>query len=1092
MCREVRFAHGGHVFGAACGSSIAIYNTYSFERTHVLTGHQHSITSLAWSSDDKQLLSAGMDGAVHEWDLHTGQRRWEDEAESARKGVQYSCAIFAPPHDAPRHEQAEGMGQAEAEAEAGAEAGGGGGGGGEGRALACGNDRVIRSLQHGSTREQRLTSGEEGEVVTQLALSTPAEGSGGQSYLYCALSSGNIRVLPYPLPPEHAREREAKVLELRVHQGAITGLCVSGDGAFVLSCSQDASVYVTRTHSSATDLAGSGGADFGETAGLSLAGASSAQGRLTMLREGFDVGLVVRTQMMEYEEEMEELVKQKQALESDFVLRRRQEQAECERKLQNMQSSLSQSLKACASETKRERALKLELAEGLKREQGMAEAKHAAAVQQLHAEYERKLTAGEHTARDLRDRLQQGKEKLERACNELEGRRRLEGEELREQMGAMKEEQDSVLVRTGDDQLMMKMAFDEHLRQMEDEYEREVGLLQEEQTQERAELKDATLMMKQKNSIMQKKQRDMEQRLSGLASEMEVRQLELKESKKELQETNKANSLLRADVSSRESKLLHKETLVQELKNKIRELEKLKFVQDYQLRAMKAEIEPRDLELERMREMQAKVDSELEDDRRNKDVQEQRFTAQALKMKGLQNEVLKQRDRIKQQERFRMLFSQDLSRIVTSLDPSEWQQPVHALYRKYAEKQAQQGTNPSAQPAAKAKGKGADADAIESVLETQAREWGRQRDFSERRLRQWKHKEEVTSDKARYINNRRVAENSALLRECNELRVLNGELKSRVKKLSIALADATRQRHGDALGGGDSTASAGGRSHGRGPRHSYGGARTRGHGHGHGGMAMADMSDMDYMEHEQGGMHAGSSALSQGGRGQSAKGQRPSTASSVASSRTQASSVFTYASHSRAPSATPGQRTLHAKGAHGGGGGGAEGDAGAEDERARMHAHASQFEAGRDELANPGAGYDLPQASTGKPRRAGSAGGDSDSAVPRRGSAQRPISGERRAGGGAGMRGAHAVRKGRPLSAAAVLIPATAEQGLGVPRKGGAAGQQGARAQGGQAGTGFAMAGKPNLKPGLGQAKLRPASAEASLPASLHTSQPTR
>ena len=41
--------------------------------------------------------------------------------------------------------------------------------------------------------------------------------------------------------------------------------------------------------------------------------------------------------------------------------------------------------------------------------------------------------------------------------------------------------QDGHLVRMGDDQLMMKMAFDEHLRQMEDEYEREVGLLQEEQ-----------------------------------------------------------------------------------------------------------------------------------------------------------------------------------------------------------------------------------------------------------------------------------------------------------------------------------------------------------------------------------------------------------------------------------------------------------------------------------------------------------------------------------------------------------------------------------------------------------------------------------
>ena len=41
--------------------------------------------------------------------------------------------------------------------------------------------------------------------------------------------------------------------------------------------------------------------------------------------------------------------------------------------------------------------------------------------------------------------------------------------------------------------------------------------------------------------------------------------------------------------STEVEKLAHKEAVVTELKNKIRDLEKLKFVQDYQLRAMRAE-----------------------------------------------------------------------------------------------------------------------------------------------------------------------------------------------------------------------------------------------------------------------------------------------------------------------------------------------------------------------------------------------------------------------------------------------------------------------------------------------------------------------
>ena len=69
-----------------------------------------------------------------------------------------------------------------------------------------------------------------------------------------------------------------------------------------------------------------------------------------------------------------------------------------------------------------------------------------------------------------------------------------------------------------------------------------------------------------------------------------------------------------------------------------------------------------------------------------------------------ENELKRLKATLTQKDRFVALFSQDLERIVHSLDPSEWQQPVHALFRKYVEKQSG----------------GSDAiDAIESALETQ-------------------------------------------------------------------------------------------------------------------------------------------------------------------------------------------------------------------------------------------------------------------------------------------------------------------------------------------------------------------------------------
>ena len=61
------------------------------------------------------------------------------------------------------------------------------------------------------------------------------------------------------------------------------------------------------------------------------------------------------------------------------------------------------------------------------------------------------------------------------------------------------------------------------------------------------------------------------------------------------------------DMQDREAKLADKEKRIVELKNDIRGLEKLKFLQDHQMMAMKEEIEPLTQELSRMRDHQVRA-----------------------------------------------------------------------------------------------------------------------------------------------------------------------------------------------------------------------------------------------------------------------------------------------------------------------------------------------------------------------------------------------------------------------------------------------------------------------------------------------------
>ncbi|OQS07328.1 WD repeat-containing protein 65-like [Thraustotheca clavata] len=88
-CRECQFSTGGHLFAAVNGNTIQVFSMNTCDLIANLRGHNGKVRSLYWNYDDSGLISAGMDGAVYQWDLDEAKR----DGEFVQKGVPYFAAV---------------------------------------------------------------------------------------------------------------------------------------------------------------------------------------------------------------------------------------------------------------------------------------------------------------------------------------------------------------------------------------------------------------------------------------------------------------------------------------------------------------------------------------------------------------------------------------------------------------------------------------------------------------------------------------------------------------------------------------------------------------------------------------------------------------------------------------------------------------------------------------------------------------------------------------------------------------------------------------------------------------------------------------
>lgn len=88
-CQEAVFSTKGHLLAVSYDTTIAIVSVFTFDILQTLIGHNGLILSLSWCFDDFHLVSAGVDGAIYEWDINTGKRT----NEVVQKGIQYRGVV---------------------------------------------------------------------------------------------------------------------------------------------------------------------------------------------------------------------------------------------------------------------------------------------------------------------------------------------------------------------------------------------------------------------------------------------------------------------------------------------------------------------------------------------------------------------------------------------------------------------------------------------------------------------------------------------------------------------------------------------------------------------------------------------------------------------------------------------------------------------------------------------------------------------------------------------------------------------------------------------------------------------------------------
>uniref|UniRef100_A0A7S0YIJ8 Cilia- and flagella-associated protein 57 n=1 Tax=Polytomella parva TaxID=51329 RepID=A0A7S0YIJ8_9CHLO len=580
---------------------------------------------------------------------------------------------------------------------------------------ATGSDKRIKEYEDSLGTGTQITKEiDAGTNLTQMVLLS------GAKALFGATEGGCIRTYKYPLSGEFQ--------EFKSHNASISRLKNTWDESLLISASEDGSIFVWDVRDRDAKAA-----------------AKREQERIEFAVEV----LVTRSELDEKKARMTELEQQvaELTMQTEYQLRLKdlhlQERIkELTDKYTAEQESDRQKFDALLNE---KNDMEMEYEEKLK----AAEERSQVQLATLDAQYQAKIMAEV----ERYQALLQEKELLNERWDEqnsllVESHERVIAE-LTEDYEAKLAEEALRIEALQAEKAELEREFEEIKRQLEEDADREI-----EETKEKYETKlqgerDSSLRLKGENGIMRKK-------FNALQKDIEAQKEEIKqlfEQKKEFYATiaslEKDIGSLKREIRERDETIGDKERRIYDLKKKNQELEKFKFVLDYKIKELKKQIEPREAEISDMKEQIKEMDGELERYHRTNAGLDLTIGSLRQKQAGLASEVLSQRTSKQDATNMLVRLQGDIAEVAAFIqEPQALKEKVKALYQKYSGEACLKREE--------------DGDV--------GREGARQREYLEKTVDSLKRKLAKDSELHRTDNLRIMQENTALIKEINELR----------------------------------------------------------------------------------------------------------------------------------------------------------------------------------------------------------------------------------------------------------------------------------------------------------------------------------
>ncbi|CEM35943.1 unnamed protein product [Vitrella brassicaformis CCMP3155] len=733
-CRECRFSNGGQYFAAANSNTIQVYKTYTCDIVANLRGHNSKVRSICWTADDMSIVSAGMDGAVYEYNIAQEGRRVSDWVQ---KGTSFSCVIVYTDPSA--------VGTPGTTTSANT-------------MYVVGSDKMLKEIYNSQLGHYL----EAGNQLGQIVLSNSAK------TLFAAVAEnehpGPIRAYRFPLHGEY--------VEYQCHAGPCARLRITFDDMYLLSCSEDGTLYVFDIREKDRVV--------------------SKRDKESALPYADEI-LVTRFFLDEKEAALVELERQVEELtnQMDFQLRNRdsfhkEKMAELEDKYEH---ELEQERTRYELLREEKNDMETEYEENLK----SIEEANAKSTQELEASFQTKMMI--EVARY--QKLATEREREAKAWEEKQGQIRQEHEGLitrmTEDFEEKKREYNNEMRNLIEQKELAFKTHQETLRQLEQDADREIEELKEQYEEKLANERDEKVRLRGQAGIHRKHHEDLKRQMEKNKEELKQKEEINQKLRSDIEKLMKDRDGMAKEIKERDKTIGDKEQRIYDLKKQNQELEKFKFVLDYKIKELKAQIDPKNEDIAEMKRHIQAMDAELEDYHRKNKQLAMDISQLQMKQRALQEEITSQRKKLTDYQHFCKQFRNDLYDCAQHIqEPKQLKDAIASLYRKYVTQEVKK---------------------VELDADIQ-KEYNRQRDYLEKSVESLKRKLAKDSEVHRQDNMKVMQENVSLIREINDLRREINYLKherqqARLNATQQAFHGKTRQRTGAAAQQKGATAPAG-------------------------------------------------------------------------------------------------------------------------------------------------------------------------------------------------------------------------------------------------------------------------------------------